>query len=297
MSLRAYCYPHDRYTQGCDDCRRYAREYKRQRQRGLILGSWDTLVRGAELERVRLALAALLAHPGVTVPKIAIAMGATNAAVYRMAKGETTHLRPDFATAILALTPAEVVRRNPPAMVDSTGAARRLQAMAVDQWSVQVLSPLCGLTVNSLTHHRYQRYPTISRRIHDAIAGVYEKIQGLADPLGPSIPTAIQARRMGYLGPERWDDETIDDPNAQPLPVAPDAPDPMELELWVQDALRLRAPRAGVCWPREVKRRFGWLAQQGGWTLADIGAVLGLSTSGVEYLLNGRKDRPHTRQR
>ena len=298
MSLPPRCAVHTtRHQGGCPDCRRYGREYARERERRIARGRWDPILTGEQIAPVRAHLVALLEQPGVTVPKAAATAGFHHMALYRLLDGRTVQLWPATAQAILALSADRIRSFVQSPLIDSTGLARRLQALAVEQWGSREIAGLTPYTVDNIRHWRQRDTARVRRTVHETIADLYEKLLGLPDPLGPSVSVGRAARQAGYLGPERWDDETIDDPDAQPLPLLPDAPDPVELRLQVQEALRLRTPGAGSGWPREVKKGAAVQAREAGWSVADVGVLLGLSTSGAEYLLSGRKDRPHTRQR
>lgn len=290
------CPDHLKYHTGCPGCRRYGREYNRARHRAVAMGRWEPTLEGEQIEPVRAHVRGLLATPGITVPRVAATAGLNYMAVYRLLNGTTVQLWPLVAHALLGVTVERVQQFVQPAYVDGIGAARRLQAMAVEQWSSRDIAGLLSASASSIGHLRQLATPSIRRETHEAVAELYEKVQGLPDPLGPSPRVALLAAKAGYLGPERWDDDTIDDPDAQPLPLAGDTLDMVELLAQRESAMRLRTPGAGAPWPREFKRAMAGLARQAGWPLADVAAVLGMSTSGVEYLLNGRKDRPHTRR-
>lgn len=291
------CPVHTKRAQaGCLDCRRYRNAYERRKYREIAYGRWEGVLTGEQIEPTLAHLRGLLAESDISVPRIARAAGVNHMAIYRLLSGQTVQLRPALSRAVLALTAEQVRCHSLPSLVDSTGLARRLRALAVEQWGSPQIAALIPYSVASINHWRQQNLATVRREAHDAVAALYEKILGLPDPLGPSVQARRQALRRGYLGPERWDDATIDDPDAHPLPLLPEVPDPVELRLQIQEVLRLRTPGAGSGWPREVKRRMAQLAYQDGWLLADVAAVLGMSKSAVEYLLHGRRDRPHTRR-
>jgi len=295
VTIRACCPDHPRYNSECDECRRHARAYERRRAHGLKDGTWEPLVEGDELERVRLHTAALVA--ATSAPRVERVAGVSATAIYKLINGLQIFLRPSTAQALEGLSLERLLAASQPTHVPLIGVSRRLQALACDQWGSLALAGLTGYNRISIGKWRVgTHYRTINVEARDRLVEVYDKIQGLADPLGPDVQVATKARQLGYLPPERWDETTIDDPDAQPLPLAEDGPDELELLRQREDALRLRTPRAGASWPREFKREAALLAVRGGWTLPEVGAVLGLSTSGVEYLLNGRKDRPHTRR-
>lgn len=298
MSLRAICPRHPAYDADCDDCRDHARRYKRRQYAGRRDGTWEQLVQGEELEGVRAHVQRLLAIPGSSGPLLASLLGLGSSTLYKLVNGKHVYLWPGTARTIVGLSERRVRSAIEPRQAPLVGVSRRLQALACDGWDAKTLSALTGLNRVSIGKWRSgTHYRTINVEARDRLVEVYDKIQGLADPSGPDAQTATRALRLGYLPAERWDEAMIDDPDAQPLPLVLDAPDPVELRQQVQQALRLRTPGAGSGWAREVKRRLAVQARQDGWPIAEVAQVLGMSTSGVEYLLNGRKDRPHTRQR
>ncbi len=298
VSLRAMCPAHGRYDSNCPDCPGYARNYRQRRKRGLRDGTWDRVLRGEELATVRQAVQGLLDHPGVSVPRIATAAGVVHATVYRLLSGVTEHLRADIGRTLLDLTPESCLKwapLGPGVLVDSIGTARRLQALSADRWSSADLRDVCGVAAADLSNWRRRMRPTLTRGTHDMIADLYEKIQGLPDPLGPSPGAARQARRLGYLPPFRWDGSTIDDPAATPLPLLSDADDWVHVQRVVEAALRKPERGCASGLPREAQRELARRALLLGWSWQEIGAVIGKSQSAAEYLVVGRVDRPHTR--
>lgn len=293
--MRSCCLAHPVYTAGCPDCREKARIYALARSRGLQRGTWARMVTGSELEQVRRAVQALLAYPGITVPKIAATVGVGHQTLYLLDRA--CEMRPDVAQALLAVTPELVMARNPPSRVDSIGVARRLQAMACDDWSAEALSDLSGINRTSLGHWRIRRFPTIARTKHEAVAALYVKIQN-TQSRGPSPEAGAHARRCGYLPAERWADEDIDDPDAEPLPELPDTDDQVEIFLQIRDALESPAPGKAAGYDRAVQREIAKRARHDDWPWEQIAELLGFkSASSAEYLVHGgRPDRKPVRR-
>lgn len=298
MSLRSTCPTHTRYAKDCAECPIYARIYRRTRRREMQAGTWSgKMLTGERLERVRRHVAALLAGPDVFGQQIADASGVCISAVYRLNRGITKSMHPEVGRALLALTPAECARRavaaSSAAMIDGTGARRMLQALAADGWDSQRLSVLSGIHPSELRRHRRGDRRLIRAYNRDKIAEVYHKIQSQADPSGGSDRARKLARRCGWLPPERWADEDIDNPAAEPLPPEPDTPDHVEVRQLIDGCLRDPHEGRGADLPLGVKRelarhavgRLGWPQHQVAW-------LLGYKSAGqVGYLLNGRADR------
>lgn len=98
-------------------------------------------------------------------------------------------------------------------MIDATGAARRLQALACAGYGTGHLANLMAaqrLYVRAWQqHHRVK----ILWTTHQRIDYTYLK---LWDTDGPSTLARQHARRRGWLPFEAWTDRTIDDPGAAP---------------------------------------------------------------------------------
>lgn len=297
MSLRAVCDVHSRYSGDCDNCRMRARNYRRARLMGLRLGTWERGLTGEGLQQMRQHVQSLVQTPGITVAKIAAAVPLAQATIRRLLNGQTAELRVDISAALGALTAEMLLRKPQPATdrVDITGTARRLQALTADGWDTETLGQMSGLGPTDLERWRRAVRPTITRQTHARVAQLYEQIQAMADPCGPSEGARIQGRRFGYLPPYRWEDARIDDPEAQPLPLLADQDDPVWVRRMIETVLARPEPGCAAVLPRGIQRQLAVRAIAAGWTWVQVGAVLGKSHSAAEYLVAGRADRPHTR--
>lgn len=101
---------------------------------------------------------------------------------------------------------------NGPTKVSTTGAIRRLRALATMGWSLQDVATEMGVELGSSVGGLSQR-ETITRTVHDRIAAAYDRLH--TKP-GPSPRSRRYAQREGWAPPLAWDDDTIDDPNAKP---------------------------------------------------------------------------------
>ena len=95
----------------------------------------------------------------------------------------------------------------------SIGCVRRLQALTVMGWSMAELAKRCTITEGGLQALRDPRHRTTRPRFANIVTGLYEE---LWDQCGPATLAATRARNRGWLPPLAWDDDTIDDPDAQP---------------------------------------------------------------------------------
>jgi len=292
------CDEHLRYTAGCTPCQARARRYAYERHWGIYGGTWEGCVEGERLEAVKEHLRALLAEPGVTVPRIAAVAGTGHSNIYRLLSGKTVEMQGATAAALLGVTAERARAVGQRQFVDSTGAARRLRALLADGWSSESLSALCGVNPVTLSHWRAQARKTIRADGHETVVQLYEKIQALADPRGPSDMARRRAQEFGYLPPECWADGDLDDPDAEPLPRAPESEDWVAVTQQIDAVLRTPLPGAGAHLDRHVKREVARQASKRlGWSYERIAEVLGYkSTNTVEYLLGGRRDRPHTQR-
>lgn len=296
------CKDHPKYRAGCPACAALARLYKQIRKTGVADGTWAPVMRGAELEPVGQHVRALLAHPGVGPLQISERTGVNRQTIRHLRDGVQRTLHPDSAQALLAVSVADLRPQRLPGgqenMVDATGTARRLQALAADGWDTETLAELMGCHSSEVARWRRSVYARITEANRDRVGGLYDKIQSQADPSGPSPKAREQAERFGYLPPDRWLEEEIDDPAAEPLPPPPDTDDHVATTRLIEDALRNPAEGKAADYDRPVKREIARHAQTRlGWSYEQIAWLLGFkSANTAEYLLNGRADRPHTRR-
>jgi hypothetical protein len=107
-----------------------------------------------------------------------------------------------------------------PLEVDSTGSARRLQALAALGWNLAALAPQLGMTVSRVQYLQTQQSATALRRTAARVAAVYAR---LSMTPGPSDRTRRHALRAGWEPPLAWDDDVLDDPRAEPAVRTPAA--------------------------------------------------------------------------
>jgi len=303
--MRAYCYGHTDYTAGCPECRDRSRRHQQTRRAAVAAGVWDCAVLGDdELGPVLRHVRGLLEVPGVTGDRINTVAGVGRHSISRLLAGR--RLSRPVAGALLGVTAAACLAlpASPTSWVPLVGTSRRLRALAVDGWSTEEIAALTGVNVSMIRRHRLAvGCSLLVFALHEKYRLLYDKIQSLADPRGPSDATARQSLARGWLGPERWADEDIDDPDVQPLPPPPDTDDWVEVSQLVDGALRDPRPGKAADYPRPVQREIARQASiRLGWSYIRIAELLGKGgpggsggASAIEYLLYGRKDRPHTR--
>lgn len=98
--------------------------------------------------------------------------------------------------------------------VPSIGAVRRLRALHAIGWTRKQIATEVGMTESGTLFHQEM----ITRGLHNRIAAVYDRLQ--ATP-GPSAASQRYARNKGWAPPLAWDEDTIDDPHAEPNYGAP----------------------------------------------------------------------------
>lgn len=97
-------------------------------------------------------------------------------------------------------------------LVPSTGIRRRLQALQALGYTQADLAARLGYAQGARALQFARRDLVRAENVH-RVADLYDE---LSDTLGPSSRTRELARGRGWLPPAWWDDETIDDPLAQP---------------------------------------------------------------------------------
>ncbi len=181
------------------------------------------------------------------------------------------------ATAILAVHP----RNGDRFVVDATGVHRRIKALARIGWPISTQAEMAGFDRTSASHWLLR--PRIIRVTHDAVAGLYDRLQTQD---GPSRRASARAVGKGWYGPEAWADHTIDDPAAEPYSWCRDDVDEIAL-LQVEQGMRrfrdLTEPERQAL----LRRHHGRMSQKAmiqTWqvdrrTLTTYGAKLGLGSA------------------
>jgi transcriptional regulator with XRE-family HTH domain len=121
---------------------------------------------------------------------------------------------PKTAAAILALdlNPAHA---NPNAAIDSTGTARRLQALIAMGWSQRELAKRLNVAMSTL--HRILSGEKVAVKVAKTISDAYDVLWSQPAPKGISRTSALRhAALHNFYPPLAWDDDTIDDPTARP---------------------------------------------------------------------------------
>lgn len=109
-------------------------------------------------------------------------------------------------------------RRHTPTVTDGTATARRLRALVRGDgqtgWPLAELGARLNCTEQAVRQWANQRYRNVHVDTHARVAALYRQ---LAETPGPSTDAAERAGQWGWHGPDAWTDQTIDDPNAEPV--------------------------------------------------------------------------------
>jgi hypothetical protein len=199
----------------CFICTEAGRVYEARRRRLIAYGRWDPFV---DAEPAQQHIAALRAA-GVGTRRIAELASLTPACIGMIVWGAGGHrrtkIRPGTATAILAIPLHESALAGN-ALVDGTGTRRRLQALHRSGWSMSELGEQLGCTRANIGYliHSTRPVQVATRR---TINELYEHLSGKQPEPCPAATRARNyATKQGWAPPLAWDDDTIDDPSAQP---------------------------------------------------------------------------------
>jgi hypothetical protein len=214
-------YKHDRCR--CRDCTEASVAYDTRRVRQIAYGRWRPLV---DAGPIRAHLRTLMAS-GIGWQRIADLAGVPAATVscilYGKAGGRppTRRIHHGTAEALLAVQP-DINHLADGTAIDATGTRRRTQALAAIGWSITQQAARLG---RSQGNHQFV---LTNRQVTVATARI---VRELYDQLSLTLPTPSchvtktrnWAARQGWAPPLAWDDDTIDDPAAQPDLGDPDA--------------------------------------------------------------------------
>lgn len=247
MDKPTRCRTHTNHHQaGCDECRRYAREYRDYRLHHLNAGTWD--VTRVPAAPVREHLRTLL-NAGMSLTAIADASGVPGGTVNRILYMPHFHTCTRAnADALRAVEPRDGNRRS----VDGTGTRRRIRALMREGWSQSDIGARLGVD-----HSVVSEWATLSDggRVHPDSAEIVRILYSrLHAEDGPTLRTRLWAQRRNWDGPEAWSDATIDDPAAGPYDWCRDDVDEVAVDQFERGLCRWGALTDAE--QREVVRRY-----------------------------------------
>lgn len=180
----------------------WRKRWRLDHERGLT----RTVDAGPTAERLR-----ALADAGWSIGAIADAAGLSRTALHGIYRGDQNRVARTTETAVLAVKMRDLIARsNRRNFVPKVGTQRRIQALLAIGWTHQDLRERSGLITAVLVS---QGGKWVSRGNHDRIVALYEE---LWDVPGPSDITRRRSARLGYVPPQTWGDDEIDDPLAKP---------------------------------------------------------------------------------
>lgn len=220
-TTRGYRAHHRAGEPACDACKqansRYANELKQKKWTGRARRVNATPVK-AHLEQ--------LTRSGFHARRIDRVAGLPPCSASRVLNGSMTMMDAGRARALLAVTAADLIdaSRTNGEFVNPAGTRRRLEALATLGYPNHVLAAASGLSPSTLKRCRYREQGHVSGKVANRVAALYDTF--CMTPYRPETPrarrdagmTARNARRHGFAPPLAWEDGTIDDPAAKPVP-------------------------------------------------------------------------------
>lgn len=108
-----------------------------------------------------------------------------------------------------------------PILMDCTGSVRRLKALCRIGWTQGQIGEHLGVTSERISQFIRGRHTHMTPDTVKAIDSVYRRLC-MTVPTGPKANYIRSlAEHKGWAGPLSWDDDTIDDPDAQPAGIGP----------------------------------------------------------------------------
>jgi hypothetical protein len=215
---------HKHHKCDCTPCVAAWRAYNAQLRRDKAYGRPPRLVDAApvrahvrSLQSTDMGLRQIAALAGVAAPTLSrLLYGSPSSGI-----APRKRLKPETAAALLAVqagTLAEGVR------IDGTGTRRRLEALGALGWTVPTLAARSGLSRPTL--HNCHSGTAVTVRTARLLRELYDRMWNEVPPETNRAERSkvqrarIGAARRGWAPPMAWDDDSIDDPAAQPQGVA-----------------------------------------------------------------------------
>lgn len=226
----AIAYKRDRCR--CTPCTRAARDSERRRRLDVFTGAPSRRVPAGPVREHVIALQA----QGLGYKRVAELAGVAGSTIFKIRYHDPgradglpqQHVARSTAERVFAVRAGlDVVTDG--ALLDATGTLRRLEALHARGWSRRTLAARLGVEPNGLRN--IVLTGQASGRMVRAVRALYEELWDVAPPSStPSERAAITrtlrwAREHGWVVPAAWDEETIDDPAAQPATAGDEGDD------------------------------------------------------------------------
>ena len=152
-----------------------------------------------------------LIDQGFSCTAIAKAAGVDRGTVLDVRSGKNRMITLKIEKKIMAVTPEDIYARpDRRGYVPAIGAVRRIQALITMGWRYKDLNARCGIRTEKIGVG-----PWVSREYHEKIRKLYDELWNVQGPATKGNVT--RALNKGWHRPMAWDDDTIDDPNAEPF--------------------------------------------------------------------------------
>jgi hypothetical protein len=167
---------------------------------------------------------AMLRKQGITLKRIAelsdTPLGEINSITYGTGRAHINKVRTEIAERILNLRPTwEGIPDT--AFMPATGLTRRLQGLVAVGWPPPVLADRLVVQLTYLNRILRGVHPRVTGRFHRTVQALYDQLWN-TDPANCGVNSALikrakaRAHSHAWSLPAAWDDELIDDPEAQP---------------------------------------------------------------------------------
>lgn len=187
--------------------RHHEADQRRRRNTGDWAGFMPADEVNAHIERLRAS--------GVSLLRIAAISGMSRAGVRQLRQRERVWRV--NGEKILAIDPVGVGDTEDSGFVPALGSRRRLRALAAVGFTQTYLAERLGLTTTWLYNLLHERTSQVRVSTARRIDAVFRELQLAVPPPSAGSTVARQrARAQGWALPLAWDEDTIDDPNAQP---------------------------------------------------------------------------------
>jgi len=160
---------------------------------------------------VALARIEWLIGQGFNCTSIALAAGLDRGTILNIRSGKNALVKRVTEKKILAVRPEMIYARpDRRGYVPAVGAVRRIQALMTMGWRYQDLNARLGFPAEKVQENA----AWIGRHKHEAIVQLYEELWNTPGPAAKGSIKKLLNR--GWHKPMAWDDDTIDDPAAEP---------------------------------------------------------------------------------
>ena len=197
------------YTQDgcrCPSCQRANRAVQQARRRAIAYGRWHPYT---DAEPIR-AHVTQLVNSGISLANVAAHAGVSHSTLNGLLSTHDGATRPRVRAGTAQRIRQVKPGRQHPALVDSTGAKRRVQALIANGWSMARLA--AHVHCHPSTISRLLRGTTVTRNLDHAIREIYNLVA--EQPVSTatrgeriSVETARRyAEAHGWATPDRWTD-------------------------------------------------------------------------------------------